>query len=46
MEQVFESQNFLLKVDESCQSACLQVKNLDEFKDFGVAGESVAVLFV
>ncbi len=33
MEQVFESQNFLLKVDESCQSACLQVKNLDEFKD-------------
>ena len=33
MEQIFESENFLLKVDESCQKAFLRLKNLDEFKD-------------
>jgi len=33
MEQIFESKNFLLKIDKSCQKATLQLKSLDEFKD-------------
>ena len=33
MEQIFESKNFMLKVDETCKKASLQVKNLQEFKD-------------
>ena len=33
MEQLFESENFVIKVDESCQHAFLKCKNFDAYKN-------------
>ncbi len=33
MEQIFESENFLIKVDDSCQHAFLKCKNFDAYKN-------------
>ncbi len=35
MEQIFESKNFLLKVNESCREAFLKINNREDFKDEG-----------